>query len=423
MQIRSKTLRLVILISTVLIALIVAIQLFWLQKIYRYEEKEFNINVSKSIRALYKDMQLVNDISDNAQKEINNPQPDLYLLKIDCSPFLDSLWLNLKAEFTDFDVYTDCEAAIYDSDKNVFIDEQYIDLPDAYASTGKKINIPLLTRNYSYIALFFPHRGQYILKQMYFWIASGIMLFLVLTAFGTSIFYLYRQKFLNETQKDFVNNFTHEFKTPLSVIKIAGEVLQQPGIEEKPERLKNYAGIISDQTTHLQSQIQRLLEIAYTDQSHLPLEKTNFNINDLIQEAINSLRPLIEQKKAVIKTNFSDTATMVQGDKYYMLLAFINLIENAIKYAPHPEIEITGFTKSNDFCISISDNGIGISEEHHKKIFNRFYRVTIGDLHNVKGFGLGLNFVKKVVDAHGGSIEVKSMPEKGSTFIVHIPNK
>ena len=421
MVIRSKTLRLVILISTLLIAVIVAIQLFWLQKIYRYEEKQFNINVSKSIRALYKDMQLVNDVSENAQKEINNPKPDLYLLKIDCTPFLDSLWLNLKEELTDFDVYTDCKTAMYEQNIDSFTVTNYIDLPDAYSAASATAAIPLLKKDYSYIALFFPHRGQYILKQMYFWIAMGIVLLLVLTAFGASIFYLYRQKFLNETQKDFVNNFTHEFKTPLAVIKIASEVLQQPDIATKPERLKNYAGIIGEQTTHLQAQIQRLLEIAYTDSNALLLQKTNFNINTLLQEAITSLHPLAQQKNAVIKTVFSKAEHIVFADKYYLLLAVINLIENAVKYSAQPKIEIATFTDGQYCCISITDNGIGIGAEHHKKIFDRFYRVTKGDLHTAKGFGLGLSFVKKIVDAHSGKIDIKSEPAKGSTFTMKVP--
>ncbi|MGC4101544.1 sensor histidine kinase [Ferruginibacter sp.] len=420
MVIRSKTLRFVILISTVLVTIIIGVQLFWLQKVYLLEEKQFNINVSKSIRNLYRDMQLVNDVSDNVQKVVENPKPDLYILRIDCTPNLDSLWLNLKAEFTDFDVYTDCEAAIYSHEKNAYIYEQYIDLPDAYHTVDKKTSNPVLKRDYSYIALYFPHRGEYILKQMYFWMASGGLLLLVLIAFGASIFYLYRQKFLNETQKDFVNNFTHEFKTPLAVIKIAAEVLQQPNISEKPDKLKNYAAIIDEQTTHLQSQTQRLLEIAYTDSNTLPLEKERFDVTVLLQQAIADLHPLVEQKNAVITTSFAEGNNIINADRYYMLLTFINLIENAIKYASQPQIQISTYTEANDCCISIKDNGIGISAENQKKIFDRFFRVTEGELHTAKGFGLGLNFVKKVIDAHNGKIEVKSLPGTGSIFTIKI---
>jgi len=423
MVIRSKTLRFVILTSTVLITIIIGVQLFWLQKVYLYEEKQFNINVSKSIRGLYDDMQLVNDVSDNVQKVIENPNPDTYLLRIDCGPYLDSLWLNLKAEFTDFDVYTDCKAAIYSTEKNVFTAEKYIDLPDAYHVTAKDHAIPVYKRDYSYIALYFPHRGQYILKQMLFWIASSGLLLLVLIGFGASIFYLYRQKFLNETQKDFVNNFTHEFRTPLAVIKIAADVLQQENIIEKPERLSNYAGIINEQTSHLQAQIQRLLEIAYTDRSSLPLEKENFDGNALLKQAVEDLQPLIDQKDAVINLSLTATEPVICADRSYLLLAFINLIENALKYSVKPVIEVSSWNAGPDFCISVKDNGIGINPMHHKKIFDRFYRITKGDLHTAKGFGLGLNFVKKVVDAHGGKIEVQSEEKKGSTFIIKIPGK
>ena len=204
MVIRSKTLRLVILTSTVLITLIIAIQLIWLQKVYLYEEKQFNINISKSIRSLYTDMELVNDATDNVQKVIENINPDVYLLKIDCSPNLQLLWVNLKAELTDFDVYTDCRASIYDPGQNKYTTEEYIDLPDAYFPSTAETVLPVYKRDYSYIALYFPHRGQYILKQMLFWIASSGVLLLVLIGFGFSIFYLYRQKFYYETQKDFV---------------------------------------------------------------------------------------------------------------------------------------------------------------------------------------------------------------------------
>ena len=421
MVIRSKTLRLVILFSTVLITIIICTQLFWLQKVYLYENKQFNINVSKSIRGLYDDMELVNDVSDNVQKVIENPKPDLYLLRIDCNPNLDSLWLNLKSEFTDFDVYSDCKAAIYSADKNAYTQEEYIDLPDSYHSQDSKIALPFLKRDYSYILLFFPHRSQYIISQMFFWIASSGMLLLVLIGLGASIFFLYRQKFLNETQKDFVNNFTHEFKTPLAVIRIAADVLQQPNIAEKPDRMKNYTNIIDEQTAHLQAQVQRLLEIAYTDRSSLPVEKEEIDVNVLIQQAIYDLHPLIEQKKVSITTSFEPTRYLINADRSYLVLALINLIENAIKYSTNPVINITTSAKGADFFISVKDNGIGIAKEHQKKIFDRFYRIKEGELHTAKGFGLGLNFVKKVIDAHGGKIEVDSAPGEGSTFIIKLP--
>jgi two-component system phosphate regulon sensor histidine kinase PhoR len=423
MVIRSKTLRVVILTSTVLITIIVAIQLIWLQKVYLYEEKQFNINVSKSVRSLYTDMELVNDATDNVQKVVENVSPDVYLLKIDCSPNLEQLWINIKAELTDFDVYTDCRVAIYSQVENKYTTEQYIDLPDSYFPSNKEKELSVYKRDYAYIALYFPHRGQYIINQMMFWIASSGLLLLVLIGFGFSIFYLYRQKFFNETQKDFINNFTHEFKTPLAVIKIAADVLQQKTIIEKPDKLENYAGIIHEQTSHLQLQVQRLLEIAYTDRSSLPLEKEIFDANKLIEESINDLHPYIEQKNAVVQTHFAMPDAMINADKPYLRLCLINLIENAIKYAATPVIDVSTNTEGSYFCIAVKDNGIGIATEHQKKIFERFYRIKDGELYTGKGFGLGLNFVKKVIDTHHGKIEVVSELGAGSTFTIKIPWK
>ena len=167
--------------------------------------------------------------------------------------------------------------------------------------------------------------------------------------------------------------------------------------------------------------MQRLLEIAYTDRSRLPLEKEIFDANELIQESIADLQPLIEQKNASVQTHFSTPAPIVKADKAYLRLCLINLIENAIKYAAVPVIDISTNIEGRDLTISVKDNGIGIATEHQKKIFERFYRITDGELHNSKGFGLGLNFVKKVIDTHSGKIEVKSEPGKGSTFTIKIP--
>jgi two-component system, OmpR family, phosphate regulon sensor histidine kinase PhoR len=421
MTIRSKTLRLALLYCTIIVAIIIGVQLYWLQKVYKYEEKQFNINVSKSVKGLYDVLELVNDVSDNGQKAIENPQPDLYLIRIDCTPNLDILWKHLKAELTDFDVYTDCKAAIYSVEQKKYVAEEYIDLPDSYHATDITKPLPDYKKTYNYLELFFPHRGQYILKQMVFWIASSALLLLALVGFAASFFYLYKQKFLNETQKDFVNNFTHEFKTPLSVIKIATDVLKQPGISEKPERLSNYTNIIAQQTTHLQAQVQRLLEIAFTDRTSLSLDVQDAQLSDIVKQAIADVEPLIVQKNANVKFNNLAVNDNIKADKNYLQLAFVNLIENALKYSDKPIIQIDLTEKNNDYQITIADNGIGIDAVHHKKIFDKFYRVPSGELHNSKGFGLGLNFVKKVVDAHSGKIAVHSLLGNGSTFTLTLP--
>ncbi len=421
MQLRSKTLRWLIVLCTIVVAIIIAVQLFWIQKIYFFEQKQFNTNVSKSIRSMYEDLDISNDSTYSFEKNILNPLPDIYLAKINQEYKIETISTSLSAEFTDFDVFTDCIVALHIKGQSGYQANEYIDMPDANFQSGKAEIIPYFKKDFSYIILFFPHRTQYVIKQMVFWLVSGGLLIVVLIAFSASIFYLYRQKFLNEIQKDFVNNFTHEFKTPLSVIKIAADVLKDPAIKEKPEKLSNYAGIIQEQTQHLQQQTQRLLQIAFNEENTLSLQKELFDAGELIAKAVLDVAPLVESKGGTVDIFDKSPNTIINADKSYLLLSFINLIENAVKYSVKPRIQITTFIEGPDFCVLLKDNGIGIEKKHQKKIFEKFYRVTAGNLHNATGFGMGLNFVKKIMDAHHGSIQVQSEFGKGSLFIIKIP--
>ena len=421
MVIRSKTLRLVILTSTVLVTIIIAIQLIWLQKVYLYEEKQFNINVSKSIKSLYDDMELVSDVTDNVQKVIENVNPDVYLLKIDCSPNLDQLWVNLKAELTDFDVYTDCRAAIYTKEKNKYTAEEYINLPDAYFPSDKENVLPLYTRDYSYLALYFPHRGQYILKQMFFWIASSGLLLFVLIGFGFSIFYLYRQKFLNDIQKDFINNVTHEFSTPLTVIDLSADALQKPGIAGNPEKYNKYIESIKYQNEYLKKHIQTLIKTVVTESYHLVLEKTTVYPGELIKKAIVQLEPIVTQKNGTIIFNPIDRREAIFADNDNLYLAIFNIINNAVKYSEEPKIIITTGLHDLKYFISVKDNGIGIAPGEKQNIFKKFYRAQNGNVHNTKGLGLGLYFVKKIIALHHGQIEVNSLEGIGTEFKIILP--
>ena len=421
MLIRSKTLRWLIILSTLLVTVIVAVQLFWLQKIYRFERKQFNSNVTKSIKGLFNTLDLTNDSTFIFEKNIELLQTETYIAKIDKIRSIDSISDCFSKELTDFDILTDCKISVYSVAEKKYIASRYIDIPDSYNSSKDKFTTPVFARDYSYLSIYFPHRSRYIIMQMLFWIVSSGILLIVLIGFGISIFYLYHQQFLNETQKDFVNNFTHEFKTPLSVIKIAADVLQRPSIIENPEKLKNYAEIIKDQTAHLQNQLNRMLVVAYTEHSTLPLQKELFDANILLEQAVNNINPLIEERSGSLVISSKSTNSFIHADKSYILLACINILENAVKYSVKPAIDVSTYVEGNDFCIDIRDNGIGIDKKQQRKIFNKFYRVTYGDIHQSKGFGLGLNFVKKIMDAHRGTISVESALAKGSTFTIKIP--
>jgi two-component system phosphate regulon sensor histidine kinase PhoR len=247
------------------------------------------------------------------------------------------------------------------------------------------------------------------------------ILFILLAWFAGLLIYFYRRKARDE-QKDFLNNFMHELRTPVTVMKIAGKVLQSPDIGQQPERLHKYAGIIKEQAEELESNINRILEVALSEQKKLVLLKEEIDVNAMIGKAISFMQPLIDDRSAIIDFTPGPTPLRIHADGIHMQQVVVNLLDNGLKYAintPHIKIEVS---QNEKICIiSVRDNGIGIEKKRFKDIFRKFYRVPTGNVHNVKGFGIGLNFAKKVVDAHNGKIEVSSEPGIGSNFNIHMP--
>jgi two-component system phosphate regulon sensor histidine kinase PhoR len=208
------------------------------------------------------------------------------------------------------------------------------------------------------------------------------------------------------------------------VMKIAADVLSQDSILQQPDRLERYATIIRNQTEHLQGQVERLLRTASIETKDLPINKEEVNLNQLIEQALGKVQPLIEQKRAKIELKMEDlngTRGRVHADKAHLELAVVNLLENALKYSAEPHIVVETGHSEDDFFISVKDNGVGIEKQYLKNIFKKFYRVPTGDIHDVKGFGLGLNFVKRIIDAHKGKIKVNSLPGIGTEFRLFIP--
>lgn len=416
-SLRSSTIRLVLFISSLVIAIILVFQLVWLKKIYTKERREFSHNVMKAVRGLYEDLDMSLYNSAHLNELIENPEPDLYIARITRVAAHDSLISYLHYELDDFDIFTDCHAGVYNADSGKYVYTTILTTDQK----KQELKIPATPRNFDHLTLFFPKRQQYILTRMNFWIISSVILFLVLILFGGSIYYFYKQKFLNETQKDFIHNFTHEFKTPVAVISLAADVLKNPGIAEKPEKLVTYAGIVEYQSNYLRNQIERLLKFAYTDSNQLHLSKEKVSIHELIQEAIRNLGPLVSERKAQIELALDAPDPFLLADKEYLVIVITNLIDNAIKYSRNPVISISTENTMEFTSFTVADNGIGIEKKQLNKIFTRFFRVRHEETYLAKGFGLGLSFVKKIIDAHGGKIKVESTPGQGSRFTISLP--
>ena len=423
---RSSTLKWIVLSATLLAAIVVTVQLYWLKKVYSYEQRQFNLNVVKSIRGVFEDLAMNDQAGVILKDLIDAPADNYFSFKADTIPPKDSLVFYIQDEFADFGVLTDCKLGAYSASEKKYVYEEFIPAPASrYAGIKRPAQeLPVYNRDNDHILLYFPHRQEYVLEQMDFWIVSTVVLFLALIGLAASLFYFYRQKFLTEIQKDFVNSFTHEFKTPLAVMKIASDVLSQGSISQQPDRLERYITIIRNQTEHLQSQVERLLRTASIETKDLPIRKEEVDPYQLIEQALGKVQPLIEQKKAKVELKIEDlngTSSRVHADKAHLELAVVNLLENALKYSAEPHIVVETGHSDDDFFISVKDNGVGIEKQYLKNIFKKFYRVPTGDIHDVKGFGLGLNFVKRIIDAHKGKIKVNSLPGIGTEFRLFIP--
>lgn len=417
---RSRIIRLGIFISTLVIAAIIIFQLIWLKKVYHYEQTQFDHGIAKALRGFYIDIHQPVDPKYNLNQLIVNPNSQTYLAKINEPLKNDSLAFYMQAELEGEDIFTDCYMGIYNASKKQYV---YKTLLEAATDSQERLDsMPSSSSlTFNHIALYFPNRKQYILSLMSFWITTSLLLLIVLILFGGSLYYFYRQSFLNELQKDFVNNFTHEFKTPVAVLNLAAEVLGNPDLPKKPDRLSKYAAIVKYQSKYLQNQIERLLKYAYAESKHLQLQKEDIDLHQLIEESINNLQPLIDEKHACIKYEFEARNNKLNADHGYLLIVVTNLIENAIKYSVNPKIILRTYNENGHIVLSVKDNGRGIEKKYYRRIFHKFYRVPHGEQVSARGFGLGLSFAKRIVDAHYGKISLESIPEIGSNFIIKLP--
>lgn len=422
MVIRSRTIRLGIFVSTIVIAAIIVFQLIWLRKVYHFEQKQFDHAIAKTVRGFYEDLNLPLFQNTNLNELIESPNSQTFLVRTGVTRLHpDSVRFYMQSELEDEDVFTDCYLGIFDSSRGAYTLQVY--LPAATGTSQQKIALPAPYRSYSHLTLYFPHRKQYILSLMSFWITTSIILLIVLILFGGALYYFYRQKFLNETQKDFVNNFTHEFKTPVSVINLAADVLARPEIVDKPEKLAKYAAIVQYQGHYLQEQIEKLLRYAYAESNLLQLHREEVDLHRLIQEALNNLQPLIQQKGAQVQCTLEAVNPVLFADRGYLLIVLTNLIENSLKYSEKPRIVVSTANENGGVLVSVKDNGRGIEPKYKNKVFKKFYRVPNGEQVSARGFGLGLAFVKRIVDSHKGKISVDSIHGVGSDFRVRLPHE
>tara|TARA_R110000796_G_scaffold96719_1_gene202874 strand:+ start:273499 stop:275049 length:1551 start_codon:yes stop_codon:yes gene_type:complete len=274
-----------------------------------------------------------------------------------------------------------------------------------------------------FLSVYFPSQKQFLLKQGLLPLsASGLLMFILIGCFTYAIVIILRQKRISEIKNDFINNMTHEFKTPIATVSLATEALQDADLRKNEGIVDRYIQVIRDENKRLGMQVEKVLQIASLDKKDFRLKFETADVHDIIEKALVNIDILVQKRQGSITSQLLASNPNIEADKVHLTNIIYNLLDNANKYSPEPpEIHIRTENISTGVIIKISDKGIGMGREDIDKIFEKFYRVSTGNIHDVKGFGLGLSYVKNIVEMHKGTISVKSDLGKGSTFKVYLP--
>ena len=419
---KFNTLNIIVLVGLIAIVGVITMQLVMLNQAYTFEKKELGEKIHFALQ------DVVNKIYRDNKNELPNTSPikkvseDYYVVNVDDVFEADILEFYLKNEFQKVKLDMDYEYAIYNCGSDEMMYGEYIN------AMGVKKNDKLKCKNcftkraglVYYFAVRFPQlRYNYITSLQQYWIYTGV-LFLVLVIYVYSVILLLKQKKYTELQKDFINNMTHEFKTPLSSILIASNyAAKQEAIESNP-KLSKYLRIIIEQSNKLNQHIERILSVAKTESGVVSLEKKEFNVVetlDLVKENAG-----LKFDKATVTLQSSSTDYLIKADEFHFYNIAYNVVENAIKYgSDRPNIAISINEEHKGLALRFTDDGPGIHPDHIDYVFDRFYRVPRQDKSEIEGFGIGLFYVKKICELHGWKISIHNNEGNGVTITIHIP--
>ncbi len=412
-------------VSSIALIIVLVIQVNWIFQTAKIKEELFNekanIVLARTTDALLSDTETCQKI-EACMDEDSSSQAAARIGKNEIHK-IDSL-LRHYMNFYNFHVGYSFEvikpqAAIY-KNAGIFKTGKATDQAGCYQMPLEEMT----TNNGIELKLIFPEKKQFIIAEMGpLFITSVILILIVLVLFWRTILSLVKEKRIAQHTTGFLNNMTHEFKTPLTNIALAGKMIVKDSMIKQEDKIKYYSGIILEENEKLRLQVEQFLSMTALERDEIPLHKNPLDFHHLIHNAVKCISIQIENAQGEIKINFSADQFMVIGDKTHLTNALCNLIDNAIKYSKgKPELAIETTNKGEKLIVVISDNGIGIEKHYQEKVFDKFFRVPTGDVHDVKGFGLGLAYVKKIIELHDGTIELHSEKGNGTTFIITLPN-
>ncbi len=419
---------------------VVAIQLLWLRQASRFQreqialhheqarqlEKQFNDRVVMALTDVTEQILTINKDSTDLYDAVRQERPNYFAVTINDTlhPYL--LEALLRKEFSRRHILDDFEYGIYDCFTDSIVYGNYVSQDTIGSDTMPHSQLLKLDKDGHYFGVYFPTRHSTLWEEPadvgWTWIFPVVVTLIVLGFFAYSVWVILRQKRLSEMKNDFIGNMTHELKTPISTIALSAEVIADPGIAQEPERLREYARIIRSENERLRTQVERVLQLSTLDKDSLRMKREPVDMHQVARAAADSIKLPAQERGISVHLSLDADRATVTGDRVHLANAVFNLLDNAVKYGrPGTPIEIRTSRRGPELLLSVKDEGIGIRSEDQHRVFERFFRAHTGNVHDVKGFGLGLHYVQQVAFAHSGGVSVRSEPGKGSIFTLSLP--
>ncbi len=413
---KHNQVRYVILFGTIAIIAIFTVQVYWLLKAWNMNEKQLNESISITLNHVAHKIFVYNQTVLPNEHPVNQLSSNYFVVNINSEIDANILEYYLKSEFARVGLDVDYEYAIYDCHNDQMVYGNYITSQGTSKNISISTDLPKYSEYLYYFGIRFPAIQSTVASNMTIWLVLSAILLALVLFFSYSILVIFRQKRFSELQKDFINNMTHEFKTPISSINISADVIMQPGIVDDPERLQTYGNIIKNENNRLNKQVEKVLQIARIEKKGFELKKEQVKLNDLILAVVDNCRAN-SGKEISIQTDLDTQTGHIIADAVHLSNIIYNLIDNAIKYGgEHPEIILETRREGNSILLIIKDNGPGIPRSYQKKIFRKFFRIPTGNVHDIKGFGLGLYYVRNACKSHHWKIDLHCEPNRGCAF-------
>ncbi len=398
------------------------IQIFWIKEAFNITESQFEHNTTVALRQVAEKIAVKNKTNFLQHNPVIKINPRLYVVQVNSEIDANLLDHYLKVTFDYFNIDIDVEYSIYSCQNDELVYCNYIQKkkPQKNATTPE---LPNFTDIDYYFSVSFPNYPIISMNNIPMWMITSAVLILVVLFFIYALFVVFAQKSISQIQREFINNMTHEFKTPISTISIIQQAISDPDIVKNPRRLATYTEIIGEEINRLNDQVEKVLNISRLEKRQVELKLEMIDIHEVIEQIIHNLSNIETEKKVNFVMDLRAERISINADRVHFTNVVCNIIENATKYSGDDvTIKITTTDQNNSTIIAIQDNGEGIEKKELKKIFEKFYRVPKGDTHNVKGFGLGLFYVKQIAKAHGWKLDATSIYGQGTTFYLIIDN-